>query len=121
MPYSTESRTREIRQPHGLHPALFVDPEDGKPAVPILLVQREFEHHGVQCTRRQGLALEWVVIDLEFVTGQTYVAISRVKTLRGLLFETSFEFEYFTPKTSVVRTMRLVDMQRRRLQLLRPL
>ena len=75
-------------------------------------------------TQGPGVTLERAVIDLglpEFVTGQVYIAISRAKTLRGLLFETGFDFDYFAPKTSLVRTMRFADMQRRRHQLLRPL
>jgi len=128
-----------VKFDHYTGPALFTDPEDGRPVVPILPVRREFEYQGVQCSRRQlpialayaitvhkaqGLTLERAVINLslpEFVTGQVYVAISRVKTLRGLLFETGFDFDYFAPKTSLVRTMRFADMQRRRHQLLQPL
>ena len=33
--------------------ALLVDLEDGKLVVSMLPVRREFEYHGVQCTRRQ--------------------------------------------------------------------
>ena len=87
-----------VKFDHYTGPALFTDPADGRPIVPILPVRREFEYQGVQCSRRQlpialayaitvqkaqGLTLERAVIDLslpEFVPGQIYVAISRVKT-----------------------------------------
>jgi hypothetical protein len=123
-----------VKFDHYTGPGLFTDPADGR-----LAVRREFEYQGVQCTRRQlpialayaitvhkarGLTLERAIIDLslpEFVPCRIYVAISRVKTLRGLLFETGFDFDYFAPKTSLVRTMRFADMQRRSHQLLQPL
>ena len=58
--------------------------------------------------------LDQVVLNLdqaEFATGQTYVAISRVKKLSGLLFEAPFDFERFAPKKSSISAMRVADME----------
>jgi len=38
-----------VKFDHYTGPALFTDPEDGRPVVPILPVRREFEYQGVQC------------------------------------------------------------------------
>ena len=58
------------------------------------------------------MTLDRAVLDLsksDFAVGQTYVAISRVKKLTGLLFETPFDFERFAPKRSAITAMREAD------------
>ena len=60
--------------------------------------------------------LDQVVLNLdqaEFATGQTYVIISQVKKLSGLLFEAPFDFEHFALKKSSISAMRVADMERR--------
>ena len=58
--------------------------------------------------------LDQVVLNLdqaEFATGQTYITISRVKKLSGLLFEAPFDFEHFALKKSSINTMRVMNME----------
>lgn len=38
----------------------------------------------------------------EYYVGLSYVAVSRVKTLDGVLFEIPFDFEHFTKVDSVI-------------------
>jgi ATP-dependent DNA helicase PIF1 len=45
--------------------------------------------------------------------GLTYVAVSRVKTLGGILFESPFDFSRFQAQVSRTETMRLADKARR--------
>src|SRR5882762_5592715 len=49
---------------------------------------------GITIHKSQGLTLERVVVELgdkDFAAGLTFVAISRVKTLKGLAFRTHFD------------------------------
>ncbi|KAK3907787.1 ATP-dependent DNA helicase [Frankliniella fusca] len=81
--------------------------------VPIPAVTKSWMSNGISCSRTQfplvvaygcsiyksqGLTLEKAIIDLgekEFALGLTYVALSRVKSLNGLLLK-SFNFERLT-------------------------
>ena len=112
-------------------PALFTDEADNRPVVPIFPVRRDFELRRVQCSRlqlplclsyaitvhkSQELSLKQAVLDLteaEYASGQTYVAVLRVKGLSGLLFEAPFDFERFAPKASPFKAMRAAGMGRR--------
>ncbi len=106
------------------------------PAIaPIFPVTRQFEYNKVTCSRQQfplrlayaltvyksqGLTLSRVVLNLsqrEHCRGLSYVAISRVKTLNGLLFESPFDFEHFTSIASVTPTDRELDIVERDRQL----
>lgn len=98
--------------------------------VPILPLCRDFIYKNNTCTRKmfplrlayaltvhksRGLTLPKVVLDLnqkEFALGLAYVAISRVKKLSGVLFETAFDYEKFRSKSSNssrVKKDRLID------------
>ncbi|KAI2476987.1 hypothetical protein Ptr902_11529 [Pyrenophora tritici-repentis] len=46
----------------------------------------------------------------DFQPDLTYVAISRVRTLRGILFEESFDFNRLKTKTTTVAVMRAADL-----------
>lgn len=79
--------------------------------VPIVPATSQWEANGQQCSRRQlplalafgitihksqGLTLERAVIELgprDFSNGLAFVAMSRVKTLKGLAFRTPFSIE----------------------------
>ena len=82
--------------------------------IPIFPVTCQFEYKGVPYTRTQfplwlvyvitvyksqGLTLLRVVLNLdqrEYCLGLSYVAISRVKALDGLMFKSPFDFSHFT-------------------------
>ena len=104
--------------------------------VPIFPVNRSFDYKGASCTRTQfplrlayaitvhksqGLTLSRAVLNLtqrEHCLGLSYVAVSRVKALRGLMFESSFDYSNFTVLNSPVATDRNMDMCFRDRQLL---
>ena len=100
--------------------------------VPIAPSKREFAFGNVSCTRTQlpltvawaitihkaqGITAEKIVTNIagkDHVVGLTYVAVSRVKNLRGLLFEEPFDYSRFqTKQPSMTETMRLADYARR--------
>ena len=111
-------------------PMLFIY-KDSKKVIPIFPVLREWEGTRGTCSRRQfaaalafaitvyksqGLTLEWVVLDIkdkDKTPGLTYVAISRVKKLSGILFERGFDRERFQQATSKTKDARQRDFERR--------
>ncbi len=71
--------------------------------------------------KSQGLTLPKVVLDLsqtEHCLGLSYIAISRVKSLDGLLFEGPFDFDHFKKATTVIAQDRDLDYIFRTSQLL---
>jgi ATP-dependent DNA helicase PIF1 len=71
--------------------------------------------------KSQGLTLPKVVLNLnqkEHCLGLSYVALSRVKTLDGPLFDVPFDFEHFNCKKSAVFQDREIDYTCRNAQLL---
>jgi ATP-dependent DNA helicase PIF1 len=106
--------------------------KDGEKLVPILPVRREWARGGITCTRMQfplvlgyaitihksqGLSLEKAVLDIsnkaDFAPGLTYVAISRIRTLSGVLFETNFDVKRLRGKRTKTTVMRAEDAARR--------
>jgi len=104
-------------------PALFTR-QDSKKVIPIFSVLRKWEGTRGTCSRRQfpitlafaltihksqGLTLDRAVLDIkdkDKTAGMTYVAISRVKKLSGLLFEQCFDKERFQLTTSKTKEAR---------------
>jgi hypothetical protein len=99
--------------------------------VPIFRSTREFSRSNISCSRTQfpvtiayamtihksqGITVPRAVLnisDRDFASGLTYVAISRVKSLAGLLFEEPFDFERFTVARTETMEMRMADAARR--------
>lgn len=108
-----------------------------KLVVPILRVRQDFMVGANSCSREQfpllvsyaitvhksqGITLDKVVCDIsapEFASGLSYVAVSRVKTLGGLMFERSFDRSRVYRETpSRAMGLKLLDHATRRLQAL---
>jgi PIF1-like helicase len=103
--------------------------------IPIFPVTRRFEYKKRDCSRTnfplrpayaitvhkaQGLTLRQAVLNLELKDhspGLSYVAISRVKRLSSIMFETPFDLSRFTTKESSNMKDRARDWDRRTLQL----
>lgn len=84
--------------------------------MPIFRAHRDFMRGVAECSRTQfpatiayaitvhkshGATLESAVVDIsgrEFQTGLSYVAVSRVKTLQGLMFEAPFDLDAIRAK-----------------------
>jgi hypothetical protein len=108
----------------------------GSKTVPIFPAVRQFQFRGAACTRTQfplrlayaitvhksqGLTLSRVVLNIdqrEHCLGLSYVAISRVKALDGLMFESPFDFSRFTLQDSPTARDRELDISVRNKQLL---
>ncbi|RYC77057.1 hypothetical protein BFJ63_vAg20068, partial [Fusarium oxysporum f. sp. narcissi] len=87
----------------------YLPTDDGREVVPILPVKRDFFLGQSACTRKQfplmasyaitvhksqSITVDKMVTDLserDFQTGLSYVAVSRVKMLDGLMIDAPFE------------------------------
>ena len=106
---------------------------EGTLVVPILQVRQDFSLNNESCSRTQfplmvsyaitvhksqGITLPKVVCDIserEFTTGLSYVAISRVSTLNGLLFDAPFDrSRVFREAPTKAMQARLKDYDERR-------
>ncbi|KAF7192576.1 ATP-dependent DNA helicase PIF1 [Pseudocercospora fuligena] len=108
---------------------------DGSGIVPIFMSTREYCMDGMQCSRRQfpltiayaitvhksqGITIDEAVMDIadrDFTTSLTYVAVPRVKTIQGVVFERPFDFySRFQHKETDLDGMRREDARRRGLK-----
>jgi ATP-dependent DNA helicase PIF1 len=72
--------------------------------------------YAITVHKAQGITVERAVLNLssrDFVPGLSYVAVSRVKTLRGILFEESFDYERFRVRQNETVSSRNADRERR--------
>lgn len=114
-------------------PCLYTS-SDMRAVIPIFPIVRDFFWNKTACSRiqfpltlawsitihkSQGISLDQAVIQCErdFVPGLLYVAVSRVKTLEGLMFHAPLTFERLRGKDSKVSQLRNADVQRRNRQL----
>ncbi|KAM4055583.1 PIF1-like helicase [Hirsutella rhossiliensis] len=116
---------------------VFLTTADGRKIVPILPVDRDFLVGATLCTRTQfplivcyaitvhksqSITEDTIVTDLscrDFQTGLSYVAVSRVKTLQGLMLDAPFDrnhLTYASPPEGIKMKMR--DQQLRKRQVL---
>ena len=111
-------------------------PDCGDRIVPIYPVNRQFDFKGMNCSRTQfplrlayaitvhkcqGMSLSAAVINLsqkEHCLGFSYVAVSRVRTIGGIVFEKPFDFDHFKHKESDMSRDRELDFVVRGNQLL---
>ncbi|XP_044718798.1 uncharacterized protein HRG_07363 [Hirsutella rhossiliensis] len=109
------------------------DPQAHHPFVimPIFRSWRDFIKGSMPCSRTQfpltiaysitvhkaqGATLEWVVADIshrDFQSGLTYVAVSRAKTLNGIMFDASFDLNDIRRRTDGSMAARAADAARR--------
>jgi hypothetical protein len=113
-------------------PSFVTDPESGRVLVPIFHAKRDWVKGTVHCTRTQfpltiayaitihksqGLSVDRAVLNpgkkKDFAPGLTYVAISRVRSLPGIMFEEPFDFNRLKSSTSDITIMRAADVARR--------
>ena len=115
-------------------PCLFRD-NDNRPVVPILPITRTWEKgsrkhsrtmfpvvlaYAISIHKSQGLTLKRIVIDIlkqHFQTGLTYVGISRVKELAGIMFDRYFDISRFLGKPNDICQLRMEDQINRSKQI----
>jgi hypothetical protein len=111
-------------------PACFDRPELAG-IVPIFRSRRDFLKGNQQCTRTQfpltiayaitvhksqGATLDKAVLDIsekDFQPGLTYMAVSRVKTLQGVMFDTAFDLSALRVQRNPNHAARAEDIARR--------
>lgn len=68
----------------------------------------------------QGLTLKRIVMDIskrDFQTGLTYVGISRVKEVEGIMFDCYFDISQFIENPNDIRQLRIEDQIKRSKQI----
>lgn len=112
---------------------LLLGPKTGKKLVPIFRTTTAWTRGAVQCKRTQfpintpyvtaihksqGLSLDRAVLNLngddDFSPSLTYVAIPRIRSLSGILFEKTFCFQRLRFKSTDTTVARNLEYQRRK-------
>jgi ATP-dependent DNA helicase PIF1 len=111
-------------------------PNCGEGIIPIFYVTRQFEYKSVSCSRTQfplrlvyaiivhksqGMSLDAAIMNLrkkQHCLRLAYVAVSRIRTTGGVVFEEPFDFEHFKHKESAISQDRAADAISRNTQLL---
>ncbi|KAJ3459134.1 hypothetical protein MRS44_015207 [Fusarium solani] len=117
-------------------PEYFDDEPEMAGIIPIFRSTREYIHGTHLCTRKQfplvisyaitahktqGTKLDQVVADIsnkDFTAGLTYMTVSRVKKLEGIMFETAFDLSDISSRTDTQGGPKELDRLRRRVQML---
>ena len=104
--------------------------------VPVFPANRQFEYRGMSCSwtqfplrlayaitvhKSQGMSLDAAFVNLaqkEHCMSLSYVAVSRIRTVPGVVVEKPFDFEYFRHKESEMSRDREADFILRSGQLL---
>lgn len=76
--------------------------------------------YAITIHKSQGLNLKQIVMDIskwDFQTGLTYVGISRVKEVGGIMFDHFFDISRFTEKPNDIRLLRIEDQIKRSSQI----
>ncbi|KAJ5894968.1 hypothetical protein N7495_006659 [Penicillium taxi] len=132
-PRSTQPLALMVHFDSYTRPAFFTD-TDRRKIVPILPSRREFTLNSIACSRTQfsvvlayaitvhkaqGITVLRAVLNIkkhDFCPGLAYVAVSRVRSIEGIMFDESFDFEQFSVRHHLSLEMRLADALRRRAQ-----
>ena len=111
-------------------------PDCGDQIVPVFPANRQFEYKSVSCSRTQfplrlayaitvhksqGMSLDAAFVNLaqkEHCMSLSYVAVSRIRTVPGVVVEKPFDFEHFRHKESEMSRDREADFILRSGQLL---
>ena len=104
---------------------------NNRPVFPILPITRTWDKgsrkhsrtifpvvlaYAITIHKSQGLTLKRIVMDIskrDFRTGLTYVGISRVKELGGIMFDRYFGISRFIDKPNDIRQIRIEDQIKR--------
>ena len=68
--------------------------------------------YAISMHKSQGLTLKHIIMDIskrDFQTGLTFVRISRVKELAGIMFDCYFDISRFLKKPNNIRQRRIED------------
>ena len=112
-------------------PVVLYHNDAGQSVVPIFRSTHEFFQSNTTYTRTQfslsiafaitihkaqGITLEQAILDIsgtEFTIGLNYIAVSRIKTKEGLLFDIPFDYNIIRRKPGLTMAARLDDWDRR--------